>query len=125
MKRGGRIKSELKKRDGGLCWICGGKMSFSCLPTRGRAATIDHLLPIWYPFGYRNAKELLRLAHRGCNANRAKMKDGGVSLISKRMPDFDLQSTMDSVARREQYLCKQDANFFQNSDAQSPLGAQC
>lgn len=64
-----RIRKRLYKRQKGLCWICGGRMSIS-LASAGSPyyATFDHLDP--KANGGTNAQTNLRLAHKKCNAQR-------------------------------------------------------
>jgi 5-methylcytosine-specific restriction endonuclease McrA len=60
----------LRERDGDLCWCCGNRMVFGGPhPNRGRAATIEHVLP--RSRGGTWALDNLRLCHVGCNRHLA------------------------------------------------------
>ena len=58
-------RDQVRERDGDDCWRCGHPMRFGGLPNCGRAATIEHLVPL--ANGGTWALENLVLCHKGCN----------------------------------------------------------
>ncbi len=55
------------ERDGGCCWLCGGRINpFD--PDTNRRASLDHVVP--RSRGGNGHIGNLKLAHKGCNANR-------------------------------------------------------
>lgn len=62
--------AQVRARDGDNCWVCAHPMVFdSPHPNRGRAATLEHVLP--QSHGGTDALENLRLVHAGCNRHLA------------------------------------------------------
>lgn len=60
--------ARLAARDGWSCWLCGGGIDPSAIPTSPVSATVDHLVP--RSRGGSNDPTNLRLAHRRCNNRR-------------------------------------------------------
>lgn len=65
----------LYKRDGGICWICGGKCNLEDYITRDGTIicgdyypSVDHIVPVCE--GGEDAWSNVRLAHRKCNLDR-------------------------------------------------------
>jgi len=57
--------ARLRAIHGDLCWLCGHPMRFGGPPNRGKAATIEHVVPL--SRGGTGAMDNLRLCHVGCN----------------------------------------------------------
>jgi hypothetical protein len=55
----------LRKRDGDLCWLCGGKLDFAATPVEKRRPTREHLFAI--SNGGPNSVDNTVLCHFGCN----------------------------------------------------------
>ncbi|WP_420606572.1 HNH endonuclease [Novosphingopyxis sp.] len=64
-KRRKKALKLLRARDGDTCWRCGHPMRFDGAPNCGKAATIEHRLPL--SKGGSWALENLCLCHVGCN----------------------------------------------------------
>ncbi|HZF44127.1 MAG TPA: HNH endonuclease [Sphingomonadaceae bacterium] len=62
-------RAALRARDGDDCWRCGHKMRFDGKPNCGKAATVEHVLPL--SRGGTWALGNLRLCHVGCNRHLA------------------------------------------------------
>jgi 5-methylcytosine-specific restriction endonuclease McrA len=63
--RRAKLKKQVRARDGDNCWRCGHPMRFGGLPNVGKAATIEHVVPVSKGGGW--ALENLRLCQVGCN----------------------------------------------------------
>lgn len=64
-KRKRKLRKTIRARDGDRCWRCNHPMRFDGLPNQGKAATIEHVLPLSKGGGWE--LENLRLCHVGCN----------------------------------------------------------
>lgn len=58
-------RDAVRARDGDLCWRCEQPMRFGPPHNRGKAATVEHVLPL--ALGGTWALDNLRLCHVGCN----------------------------------------------------------
>ena len=57
------LRDKVRARDGDRCWRCNHPMRFDGLPNRGKAATIEHVLPL-SKGGSWEIENLRRLARR-------------------------------------------------------------
>jgi len=62
-------RAALRARDGDDCWLCHRPMRFGGPPNCGKAATIEHRLPV--SKGGTDALDNLVLCHVGCNRHLA------------------------------------------------------
>jgi hypothetical protein len=60
-----RRRAAIRARDGDNCWRCNRPMRFDGPPNCGKAATIEHLLPL--ALGGTDDLDNLVLCHPGCN----------------------------------------------------------
>lgn len=60
--------AKLYKRDGGVCWICGGQCKYGEDVNANDYPSIDHIIPI--ALGGMDRWENIKLAHRICNSLR-------------------------------------------------------
>lgn len=70
-----RMIAKLATRDGGRCWLCGGKFNWrqrAFAKLDDNAITFDHVIP--KSQGGAKTFENLRLAHRGCNNKRGNVE---------------------------------------------------
>lgn len=58
----------LYQRDGGICWLCGGKCDLSADPNSNMYPSVDHVITI--DDGGLDTWDNVRLAHRWCNSVR-------------------------------------------------------
>lgn len=65
--------ARLYKRDGGVCWICGGHCDYSADINDNAYPSIDHVVPI--SKGGKDEWSNIRLAHRICNSRRGNRLD--------------------------------------------------
>lgn len=63
----------LYKRDGGICWICGGMCDINADPNSDLYPSVDHIVP--QSLGGKDTLDNVRLAHRICNTRRSNRAD--------------------------------------------------